>query len=176
MSVTDDTVTFDLDFGSMEMLDDGRLVQDALRNAVTITSLEVSYPGSQFIAPSSARYEAENLTFALKVATVLDMDLDVSMPGVLHFGGAAAAEMMTNPFNVYCSQLYQEIQCSAELPLDVLNDNGEPLLSEIVEDGCWGKIQTKTGSPEIYVNNSVFPQCYLSTVDFNGALMIAGEF
>ena len=176
VSVTDDTVTFDLDFGSMEMLDDGRLVQDALRNAVTITSLEVSYPGSQFIAPSSARYEAENLTFALKVATVLDMDLDVSMPGVLHFGGAAAAEMMTNPFNVYCSQLYQEIQCSAELPLDVLNDNGEPLLSEIVEDGCWGKIQTKTGSPEIYVNNSVFPQCYLSTVDFNGALMIAGEF
>ena len=174
--VTDDTVVFDLDFGSMEMLDDGRLVQDALADAVTITSLEVRYPGSVFIAPSSARYEAENVTFALKVLTVLDMDLDISMPGVLRFGGAAADELMLNPFTVYCSQLYQEMKCSAELPLDILNENGEPLLSEIVEDGCWGKVRTKAGSPEIYVNNSVYPKCYLSAVDFNGALMIAGDY
>ena len=176
VSVTDNTVSFDLDFGSMQMLDDGRMIQDVLRDAVTITGLEVRYSGSQFVAPSSARYEAENVTFALKVVTVLDMDLDISMPGVVHFGGAAADELTTNPFTVYCSQLYQELKCSSETPLDVLNENGEPILSEIVEDGCWGKIQTKVGSPEIYVNNSVYPQCYLSTVDYNGALMIAGEF
>ena len=174
--VTDDKVYFDLDFGSMLMLDDGRLAQDALREVVTITSLEIRYPGSQFIAPSTARYEAENVTFALKVVTVLDMDLDISMPGVLRFGGPAGDELMMHSFNVYCSQLYQEMQCSSELPLNVLNENGEPILSEIVENGCWGRVQTKVGSPVVYVNNSVFPQCYLSTVDFSGALMIAGDF
>ena len=174
-SVTSDTILFELDFSSREMLDDGRTAYDALQNAVTITGLEVRYPGSPLMGPASASYQSENLTFALKVATLLDADMDISMPGTVRFGGAAAAEMQMRPFDVYCSQLYQELQCSAELPLDVLNDNGEPILSEVVPDGCWGRIRTTVGRAEIYVNNSVYPQCYLSAVNENGKLMIAGE-
>ena len=174
--VTSDTVMFELDFGSYEMLDDGRTVRDALANAVTITGLEVRYPGSPMVGPASARYEAENVTFALKIAAVLDMDTDLSSPGVVRFDGSAAAELQTQSFAVYCSQLYQPLQCSAELPLDVTNDNGEPLLSEVVDDGCWGKIRTKVGNAEIYVNNSFYPQCYLTNWTDDGGIVIAGEF
>lgn len=175
--VTDDTVMFDLDFGSMQMMDDGRTVREALAEAVAVTGLEIIYPGSPLYGPSSARYEAEDLTFALKVASVLDMEVDISMPGTILFGGAAGAELMNEQFTVYCSQLYQALQCSAEPPLDVFNEQGEPMLSEVVPDGCWGRIQTKVGIPRIYVNNSVFPQCYLAGWDsYNRSVVIAGDF
>ena len=161
-SVVDDKILFELDFSSFEMLDDGRTVREALEEASVITGLTVRYAGSPLIGAASAKYEAEDLTFALKVASVLDFDLDLSVPGTVRFSGAAAAEMLLQPFTVYCSQLYQPLQCSSEPQLPVLNENGEPVLSEIVDDGCWGSIQTKPGTPEIYVNNSFYPQCYVA--------------
>jgi hypothetical protein len=169
----DDMVYFELDFGSFEILDDGRTVRDALADAVTITGLKVRYLGSPLIGPSSASYEAEDLTFALKVVTLVDFDMDISMPGMLRFNGSAVSEMQVQPFTVYCSQLYELMQCSAELPLDILNEKGEPILSEIVGDGCWGTIQTKVGVPVVYVNNSVYPQCYLTSWNNSRQIMIA---
>ncbi len=171
-SVIDDKIYFELDFGSFEMLDDERTVREALEDAVTILSLTARYAGSPLIGSATGKYEAEELTFALKVATLIDTDLDISVPGTLRFGGSGGAEMQLQPFTVYCSQLYQPLLCSAEEPLTITNENGEPELSEIVDEGCWGKVQTKAGSPEIYVNNGVYPLCYAAAWNDGKQIMI----
>ena len=54
----------------------------------------------------------------------------------------------------------------------ITNENGEPELSEIVDEGCWGKIQTKAGTPEIYVNNGFYPQCYAAAWNDGKQIMI----
>ncbi|MBR6090224.1 MAG: hypothetical protein IKP86_09850, partial [Anaerolineaceae bacterium] len=143
--VTDDTVYFELDFGSFEILDNGKTIREALESAVTITSLKVRYPGSALISSSSASFESEDLTFALKIATLLDFDQMNSLPGVINFNGAASVEMLTNPFTVYCSQLYQQLECSAEHSDLLTNEFGELLLPEGSDDNCWGKIQLPAG-------------------------------
>ena len=171
-SVVDDKIYFELDFGSFEMLDDGRTVREALEDAVTILSLTVRYAGSPLISAATGKYEAEDLTFALKVATLLDTDPDISVPGTLRFGGSGSAEMLMQPFTVYCSQLYQPLFCSSEPPLPITNENGEPELSEIVDEGCWGKIQTKAGSAEIYVNDGFYPLCYVAAWNDGKQIMI----
>ncbi|MBQ6519598.1 MAG: hypothetical protein IJI14_12825 [Anaerolineaceae bacterium] len=175
-SVVDDKILFELDFGSFEMLDDGRTVQEALEDAAAIIGLSVRYAGSPLIGAASAKFAAEDLTFALKVAGVLDFDLDISVPGTIRFSGAAGAEMQMRPFTVYCSQLYEPLQCSSEPQLTVLNENGEPVLSEIVDDGCWGKVQTAAGRPEIYVNNSVYPQCYAAAWNEDQQILIGMDW
>ena len=174
--VTDDTVMFVLDFGSYEMLDDGRVVRDVLADAVSITSLTVRYAGSELYGPASAAYEAEDLTFALKTVTVLDLETDMSVPGMLRFGGAASSEMMMQPFTVYCSQLMLPLRCSAELPLTEANEYGEPILSGEVSDGCWGKVTLNAGSYDLYVNQSFNPQCYLTGWDSESGILVAGKF
>ena len=171
-SVIDDKIYFELDFGSFEMLDDGRTVREALEDAVTILSLTVRYAGSPLVGAATGKFEAEDLTFALKVATLLDIDLDSSIPGTLRFGGSGGAEMQMQPFTVYCSQLYQPLLCSAEAPLPITNENGEPELSEIVDEGCWGKVQTKAGSAEIYINNGFYPLCYAAAWNDGKQIMI----
>ena len=171
-SVVDDKIYFELDFGSFEMLDDGRTVREALEDVVTILSLTVRYEGSPLIGAATGKFEAEDLTFALKVATLLDTDPDISVPGTLRFGGSGGSEMLLQPFTVYCSQLYQPLYCSAEPPLPITNENGEPELSEIVDEGCWGKIETKAGTPEIYVNNGFYPQCYVAAWNDGKQIMI----
>lgn len=174
-SVTDDHVYFELDFGSFEMLDDGRTVREALEDAVTILSLTVRYAGSPLVGAATGKYEAEDLTFALKVATLMDTDTDISIPGTLRFGGAGSAEMLLQPFTVYCSQLYQPLYCSAEEPMQITNENGEPELSEIVDEGCWGRVQTKVGTQLIYVNNGFYPQCYVAAWSDGRQMLIGME-
>ena len=172
LSVTDDRINFELDFGSFEMLDDGRTVREALEDAAAILALTVRYNGSPLVSTASRNFEAEDLTFALKVATLLDTEWENSVPGTLHFSGAGSAEMMVQPFTVYCSQLYQPLLCSSEPQLSVTNENGEPQFSEVVDEGCWGSVQTKVGMQEIYVNNSLYPQCYIAAWSDEGQIMI----
>ena len=61
----------------MEMTDGGQSVRDALAEANEITSLTVRYEGSPMFGPASLQYQAEELNFPLKVATVVDLDLDL---------------------------------------------------------------------------------------------------
>ena len=158
--VTDDEVRFDLDFGSFTLLDDGRTLWEALEDAVTIKSIMIRYPGSALVGAASALYEAEDLTFALKVGSLYKLDVDTMIPGMLRFSGRGAVEMLGDPVRVYCSQLYEPLQCSDDQPLDILNEKGEPMLSD--ETGCWGQIQLDSSQSVVYANNVFAPQCYLT--------------
>ncbi len=158
--VTNDEVLFELDFGGFDMLDDGRILYEALENAVTIKSLTIRYPGSALVGAASANYEAEDLTFALKVASLYKLDVDTMIPGVVRFTGTGAIGMLGDPLKVYCSQLYEQLECSGEQPLDILNEKGEPMLSD--EAGCWGQIQIDSSQSVLYANNVFAPQCYLT--------------
>ena len=175
--IMDDMLIFELDFGSYEMLDDGRTVREALEEAVTITALTVRYDGSEFYAPASAPYEAEDVTFALKIVTLLDLEIDLSMPGILHFGGSAGAEALMQPFTVYCSQLYEPVNCFEE-PMEILFDeNGDPYQSVSDPAGCWGNIQLKSGKNEVFVDENAFtPQCYLIGWSDDGQILVGADF
>lgn len=209
--VTDDTVTFILDFGSYDILDDGRTAAEALDKAVTIKSLTARYPGSALVAPASRAFESEDLTFALKAANYYETELDLSLPYTLAFGGPFAMEAATQPFTVYCSQLYQPLECSSVMPEeqpiyaedpgegnDEGNGGGEEESAEpedefaafladstrvilgfetaFNDEGCWGRLQTSQSMmPQIYVNNSFNPQCYLAAMGSRGELVIASN-
>ncbi len=175
--ITDDMLIFALDFGSYEMLDDGRTVREALDEAAVITSLTVRYDGSEFYAPASAPYEAEDVTFALKIITLLDLETDLSMPGILHFGGSAGAEALMQPFSVYCSQIYEPINCFEELPEVLFDENGDPYQSVSDSAGCWGNIQLRSGKNEIFVDENAFtPQCYLIGWSDDGQILVGADF
>ena len=191
-SVAGDTVMFELDFGSYELADDGRTIREALEDAVTIKALTVRYTGDSLLGAASAKFEAEGLTFALKVATLFELETDLSIPNILQFGGPAAPEALMQTFTVYCSQLWQPLECSADAPVEdlqpvtvpvdfVSSQDGEQIPTGYEmpsgvslgfrDDGCWGKIRTQfSGMPMIYVNNAVDPVCYLTA--WNGGKQV----
>ena len=174
--VTDDMVMFALDFGSYEMLDDGRTVREALDKAAAITSLTVRYTGSELYAPSSAAYTAEDVTFALKIVTLLDLETDLSMPGILHFGGSAGAEMLLQPFTVYCSQLYEPMNCYEEFPEIYSAESDLFDFPSQSASGCWGNIQTLPGYNDIYVDESVYsPRCYLLAWSDDSQILLGAD-
>ena len=174
--VTDDMVSFALDFGSYEMLDDGRTVREALDEAVTITSLTLRYAGSEFYAPSSAPFTAEDVTFAIKIVTLLDLETDLSMPGILHFGGSAGAEMLLEPFTVYCSQLYEPINCYKEFSGIYTEESDTFDLSSQSAPGCWGVVNTTPGYNDIYVDGNIYdPQCYLLTWSDDNQIILGAD-
>lgn len=198
--VSGDTVTFMLDFGSFDVLDDGRTPWEALDKAVTIKSLRARYPGSALVAPAARNFEADGLTFALKVATYYESETDMSLPNVLQFGGPFASEAPQQPYMVYCSQLMLPLECSAEMPVEAPveeepgetpGDGEEPAEPDpwIVSDpagmnsrmafedqGCWGNLPVLwEGMPLIYINNAFNPQCYLAASGDSGRLLIASN-
>lgn len=192
--VSDDMVVFELDFGSTEMMDDGRIAADVLEDAVSIKSMTVRYSGSPMIAPASRAFESEFLDFPLKVATLYNMETDLSVPGILQFGGVFASEAMMQSFTIHCSQLFQPLQCSSEPPVEISvpTDGGNSELTdeelwmmgadsvlttiEFKDQGCWGKIGTPlSGIPLIYVNNVLDPQCYLTAWNENRQIWIAAN-
>ena len=173
--VTNSEIFFELDFGSYDMTANGQTVHDALDNAAAIRSMTLRYAGSDGVGAASRPFESEGLNFDLKVATVLDLDAVLLSPGQIHFDGVVSAELMMQPFTVYCSQFFEPLQCSLEAPLEVLNEAGEPILSEIVSDGCWGTVQIGNGVTDVYINNGTFPQCYLTAWNEGRQIWIAAD-
>ena len=193
--VTDDMITFLLDFGSPEYLDDGRIASEALKNAVSILSLTARYPGSELVAPASCPFEAEDLAFPLKTADSYELETDLSLPYILQFDGIFTVEAARRPFTVYCTQLYEQLACSNEPPSEVsvpenAGDNAElseeelwRLESESVlptidfnDLGCWGTIRMEaTGLPQIFINNGYDPKCYLTAVGEDGQILVASN-
>ncbi len=193
--VTDDMVTFLLDFGSMEFLDDGRTPEDALKNAVTIRSLTARYPGNDRVGPASCTFEAEKLDFPLKVADAYDLETDLSLPYILQFDGIFTVEASQRPFAVYCSQLYEQLACSNEPPVEVSAPENAGDGSELTDEemwllqsesvlptlnfndlGCWGSFRMEpTGLPQIFINNGYDPKCYLAAVGEDGQILIASN-
>ncbi len=193
--VTDDMITFLLDFGSTEYLDDGRFPMDALRDAVTIRSLTARYPGNDLVGPASCKFEAEHLDFPLKVADSYELETDLSLPYILQFDGIFTVEASQRAFTVWCTQLYEQLGCSNEPPTEVstpentgpqdgLSDEEMWLLQsqsvlptlDFKDIGCWGSFRMeRTGIPQIFINNGYDPQCYLTAVGEDGQILVASN-
>ncbi len=173
--VTDSEIGFQLDFNSSEYTDSGMTVREMLEKAVTIKSIAVRYKGSSDIGSTSANFESEDLTFALKVASVYSLELDTSSPDAIAFGGALSSEMLLYPFTVNCSQLYIPMHCFTDAPTYVYDENNE-LIAADPEEGCWGNVKTSAGlNPRIYVSEIASPLCYLTAFDGNELVIGTNE-
>lgn len=173
--VTDNEIGFQLDFGSSEYTDTGMTVREMLDKAAAIKSIAVRYKGSSDIGSTSANFESEGLTFALKVASVYTLEVDTSFPDTIGFGGALSSEMLLYPFTVNCSQLYTPMHCFTDTPTYVYDENNELIASD-PEEGCWGNVEIPAGmNPRVYVSAVNSPVCYLTAFDGNKLVIGTNE-